>query len=134
MLVTWCHPRTSQNQTGVAISFVQDYQTLSPLPQVLFAILPDAAVPAAVKAAVRSFGSDAYIQIALHGLSLRQAVWRSSGLRRRHHARVGSCVGIVNLLSMPGEVTSYEMLGSRESGLQSSHSCMLAEFMEELGI
>ena len=61
-------------------------------------------IPDGLKAHVKHFSSTAYLQMALHGYSLRHSLVAASQLLRRHRRRMQSCEGAAHAAVMPGKV------------------------------
>ncbi len=75
--------------------------------QAVVAILPSSkCLPEGVKATCSHFSSDAYVQMALHGYSLRQSFTTACQLLHRHKRRMRDCQGSACTAVLPGKVSS----------------------------
>ena len=71
------------------------------------AILPSSkCLPEGVKATCSHFSSDAYVQMALHGYSLRKSFTTACQLLHRHKRRMKDCQGSACTAVLPGKVSS----------------------------
>ena len=75
--------------------------------QAVLALLPSSrCLPEGMKATASHFSSDAYVQMALHGYSLRLSVTTASQLLHRHHRRMRDCQGAAHAAILPGKVSN----------------------------
>lgn len=75
--------------------------------QAVVAILPSSkCLPDGVKATCSHFSSDAYVQMALHGYSLRKSFTTACQLLHRHKRRMRDCQGSACTAVLPGKVSS----------------------------
>ncbi len=75
--------------------------------QAVVAILPSSkCLPEGVKATCSHFSSDAYVQMALHGYSLRKSFTTACQLLHRHKRRMRDCQGSACTAVLPGKVSS----------------------------
>ena len=63
-------------------------------------------LPARVKISCSHFSSDVYVQMALHGYSLRHAFTTASQLLHRHQRRMNACHGAADAALLPGKVSA----------------------------
>lgn len=77
--------------------------------QAVSAMLPSSkCIPDGFKAGMKHFSSTAYVQMALHGYSLRHSLETASQLLLRHRRRMHTCEGAAHAAVMPGKVgTSF---------------------------
>ena len=74
--------------------------------QAVVAILPSSkCLPEGVKATCSHFSSDAYVQMALHGYSLRKSFTTACQLLHRHKRRMRDCEGSACTAVLPGKVS-----------------------------
>ncbi|KAA6417820.1 MAG: solute carrier family 44 member 2 [Trebouxia sp. A1-2] len=73
--------------------------------QAVVAILPSSkCLPEGVKATCSHFSSDAYVQMAMHGYSLRKSFTTACQLLHRHKRRMRDCQGSACTAVLPGKV------------------------------
>ena len=110
----YCRPTCAyqKGQRPCLHSYVQTWPCsvllhLSWFLQAVLALLPSSrCLPEGMKATASHFSSDAYVQMALHGYSLRLSVTTASQLLHRHHRRMRDCQGAAHAAVLPGKVSN----------------------------
>ena len=72
---------------------------------------PSKCVPEGFRDGVAHFNSTAYVQMALHGTSLRRSLLTASQLLQRHRQRMHNCQGAAHAAVMPGKVRTNPLAG-----------------------
>lgn len=67
-------------------------------------LVPSKCTSEGFRAGVAHFNSTAYVQMALHGSSLRHSLLAASQLLQRHRRRMHHCQGAAHAAVMPGKV------------------------------
>ena len=84
----------------------------TPMLQAVSAMLPPSkCIPAGFRERVAHCSSTAYVQMALHGSSLRRSLRAASQLLQRHRRRMRNCQGAAHAAVLPGKVCTTPLAG-----------------------